>query len=90
MEASVAIRVAMKAGEQFKPVKNGQGFWLYLKSSEKLLNDLKQSETEMNCFEKMTVVAIQRADWSQVQGGDGFDGSNEGLHNSTYLIDKNS
>lgn len=60
-EASVASEVAVRAGGQFKPGKNGQEFWLYLKSSEKLLRDFKQSETAMTCFEKMTVAAIQRA-----------------------------
>lgn len=65
MEASVARGVAVRAGGEFKPGKNGQEVWLYLKSSEKLLKDFKQSKTEMKRLEEMTPTAIQGVDWSK-------------------------
>lgn len=82
MGAKVAGGVAsVRAGGQFKPAKKGQEIWLYLKIKETLWRDVKQSETEINCFEKLSVVDIQTA--VQEQGGDEFDGtSEEGFHNT--------
>ena len=84
MEAKLARGVASgRAGGQFKPAKKGQEIWLYLKDKEMLWRDVKQSETEINRFEKLSVVDIQTA--VQEQGGDGFDGtSEEGFHSNTY------
>ena len=84
MEANVARGVASgRAGGQFKPAKKGQEIWLYLKNKEMLWRDVKQSETEINRFEKLSVVDIQTA--VQKQGGDRFDGtSEEGFHSNTY------
>ena len=40
--------------------------WLHLKNKEKLWRDVKQSETEINRFEKLSVVDIQTAVRSKV------------------------
>lgn len=67
MEAKVARGVAsVRAGGQFKPARKGQEIWLHLKNKEKLWRDVKQSETEINRFEKLSVVDIQTAVRSKV------------------------